>query len=201
MSFIHSDCHRGSGDICTWINCQHHCTLTTRWQLRYTKNVVVHIFSRRRPKFVRISFSVMWFKDLEYQGYIYHYENGSAWIFKIMDSSLTGKQMKHFFFFKKKNCLFQQLLESELLRLWLWLLLLKITAWHLLNQSVSVLHTQFPSTWKLSPTLAFCNVLSLKQNLPCVLINKSLTAQQIKIKCFRLGKITFLWLPLQKNSH
>lgn len=95
MSFIYSDCHRGSGDICTWINCQHHCTLTTRWQLRYTKNVVVHILSGWRPKFVRISFAVMWFKDLEYQGYIYHYENGSAWIFKIMDSSRTGKQMKH----------------------------------------------------------------------------------------------------------
>lgn len=75
-------------------------------------------------------------------------------------ASRTGNQMKHFFFL---NISFQQLLESERLRLWLWLLLLKITAWHLLNQSVSVLHTQFPSTWRLSPTLAFCNVLSLRQ--------------------------------------
>lgn len=76
------------------------------------------------------------------------------------------------FFFFFLNISFQQLLESERLRLWLWLLLLKITAWHLLNQSVSVLHTQFPSTWKLSPTLAFWNVLSLRQILLWESINK-----------------------------
>lgn len=93
------------------------------------------------------------------------------------------------FFFK--YLLFQQLLESERLRLWLWLLLLKITAWHLLNQSVSVLRTQFPSTWKLSPTLAFCNVLSLKRNLLWVSINKKPdSAAKKKLFFFCITEIT-----------
>ena len=91
-----------------------------------------------------------------------------AEIFRIMERMQNWKVDETFFpfsFFFFKYLLFQQLLESKPLRLWLWLLLLKITAWHLLNQSVSVLHTQFPHTYKLSSTLAFHNVLPLKLNL------------------------------------
>lgn len=126
-------------------------------------------------------------RNLEYQGYIYHYENRSAEIFRIMDLELNREVDETSCFFK--YLLFQQPLESEPLRLWLWLLLLKITAWHLLNQSVSVLHTQFPSTWKLSPTLAFCNVLSLKRHLLWVSINKKSDSTANK-KLFLITEIT-----------
>lgn len=54
-------------------------------------------------------------RNPEYQGYIYHYENRSPEIFRIYGREQNRKPDETFFFFL--NISFQQLLESERLRL------------------------------------------------------------------------------------
>lgn len=195
VSFIHPDCHPGNRDICTWINCQHHCTLTTLRQLKYIERCCCALISL----YSSIQSLRMYFFLVVIQRWNIKVI-ASLWKHKCRKLQNYGRdenrKLDKTFFFFFKYPLFQQLLRSESLRLWLRLLLLKITAWHLLNQSVSVLRTKFSINLKALSNFGILQCSVTQAGFAIVSMNKIYTWYYRKHKvCFYSRNNIVLSIP------
>lgn len=136
----------GMEDICTWIN----CILTTVRQLRISESCRHELFLFVTCKLSLAFVYSMYYCDpmAGYQGELVIKKSERAGSFSYRG---RGQEIRWniLFVLSHIHLLFQQLLESESLTLWLRPLLLKVTVWHFSH--CLTLHLQ--STWKVYSSL------------------------------------------------